>query len=94
MAFSPDGTRLVSARHDDTARVWEVATGKELLTLRGHDADVLGAVFSPDGKTIATASRDNGAAVGRRDGRRPAPYTDRSTTTGSCCRLRPDGVGS
>ena len=39
-AFSPDGTRIVTASDDKTARIWDAATGKELTVLRGHEGDV------------------------------------------------------
>ncbi|MEH2459769.1 WD40 repeat domain-containing protein, partial [Nostoc sp.] len=35
------------------------ATGKEISTLKGHSSAVWGVAFSPDGKTIASASGDN-----------------------------------
>jgi WD40 repeat protein len=36
-AFSPDGARIVSASDDKTARIWDAASGKEIVILRGHD---------------------------------------------------------
>ncbi len=57
VAFSPDGARLVSASDDYTARVWEVASGAELLSLE-HPNYVYSAVFSPDGSLIATGGAD------------------------------------
>ena len=32
-AFSPDGSRIVTASSDNTARIWDAATGKELAIL-------------------------------------------------------------
>jgi hypothetical protein len=58
IAFSPDGTRLATASWDGTAKVWEVASGRELRTLSGHTAAVEGIAFSPDGTRLATASAD------------------------------------
>lgn len=59
LRFSRDGTRLVSAcaqncRQDYRARVWDVASGKELLQYEGHDNVVASASISPDGKLVAT----------------------------------------
>src|SRR5436309_3329723 len=36
-----------------------VAADKELATLKGHTGPVYGVAFSPDGKTLASASGDN-----------------------------------
>jgi hypothetical protein len=62
-SFSPDGSRIVTASWDKTARVWDAATGKEIAILRGHDEQVDSAAFSPDGSRIVTASRDKTARI-------------------------------
>jgi hypothetical protein len=70
-AFSPDGTRILSASADRTARLWNAATGAETAVLRGHEEFVSSASFSPDGTRIVTASWDNTARLwGRPMGRR------------------------
>jgi WD40 repeat protein/energy-coupling factor transporter ATP-binding protein EcfA2 len=61
--FSPDGTLIVTATKGNTARVWDVATEKEIAVLRGHEGEVNSAVFSPDGARIVTASSDKTARV-------------------------------
>ena len=62
-AFSPDGSRIVTASDDNTARIWDAATGKEIAVLRGHDGSVNSAAFSPDGSRIVTASEDKTARI-------------------------------
>lgn len=63
VAFSPDGRRVLSGADDRTARVWDVATGQELLCLRGHHSQVSSVAFSPDGKWILTGSWDETVRV-------------------------------
>jgi WD40 repeat protein/transcriptional regulator with XRE-family HTH domain len=61
--FSPDGKQVATASQDKTAKIWDAATGKLLITLRGHRESVNGIVYSPDGKRIATTSDDHTAKV-------------------------------
>src|SRR5262245_10596491 len=46
VALSPDGTKVVTASNDGTAKVWDLA-GKELLTLKGHTGPVAAVAYSP-----------------------------------------------
>jgi len=62
-AFSPDGTRIVTASWDNTARLWDAASGREIAALKGHEGPVHSAAFSPDGTRIVTASDDRTARV-------------------------------
>jgi WD40 repeat protein len=39
-------------------KLWDVATGAEIATLKGHTGPVADVVFSPDGARIASASHD------------------------------------
>ena len=55
LALSPDGKTLISGGFDNTARIWDLATGKLLSTLN-HDDPVLSVAISPDGKSVATAA--------------------------------------
>jgi len=58
VAFSPDGKTLASAADDKTVKLWDVATGKEQATLKGHTDWVWSLAYSPDGKTLASVSKD------------------------------------
>ncbi len=49
---------MVTASYDKTVRVWDAATGHELLRLVGHTDAVNGAAFSPDGQRVASVARD------------------------------------
>ncbi len=63
IAYSPDGTRIVTASADRTARIWDAKTGAQLAVLRGHDGTVRTAAYSPDGARIVTASEDKTARI-------------------------------
>ena len=62
-AYNNDGTKLVTAAEDNTARVWDARTGVVMLVLNGHTDVVDSAVFSPDGERVLTASHDRTARV-------------------------------
>jgi WD40 repeat protein len=61
-AFSPDGQR-VAAGVWDTGLVWDVSSGKELLSLKGHSLHISSVAFSPDGQRIVTGGGDKKAMV-------------------------------
>ncbi len=57
-SFSSDSKKVAVGYADDTAKIWDISTGKILRTLRGPMKDVTGVAFSPDGKYIATTALD------------------------------------
>ncbi len=72
VAFSPDGKMIATAGgrrggigedSDNTIRLWNVSTGKEIRRLEGHTGYLTGLDFSPDGKTIVSASADTSARL-------------------------------
>jgi len=52
--------RIVTTSNDRTVKLWDVATGETVLTLRGHTGQVLGVACRPDGTQFATTASDDG----------------------------------
>jgi WD40 repeat protein len=61
VAFSPDGRWLLSGCDDGHVRVWEVATGAEVLRRTGHEGGVLDVAIGPDGRTALSSGNDGQA---------------------------------
>jgi WD40 repeat protein len=58
IAFSPDGSRIVSAGWRGTVLIWNTSTGEQEGELDGHTAWVMSVAFSPDGSRIVSGSKD------------------------------------
>lgn len=66
LAFSPCGRYLASGASwhrgmgikQVAIRLWDVASGENLVTFRGHPTDVQALAFSPDGELLASGSYD------------------------------------
>ena len=66
IAFAPDGRRVATAGDDGTVRIWDVATGETLMTLKGHTGRVTCVGFSADNAYLASAARTPQFAFGVR----------------------------
>ena len=62
-AFNTDGSHVVTASFDKTARVWNLGNGSPQLILSGHADAVNSAAFSPDGSRVVTSSEDKTARI-------------------------------
>ena len=92
LAFSPDGSRLVSVSEDQLARIWDPATGVLIATCHGHESKVLHVAFRPDGARLVTTSADG--TVRQWDsitGREVQPAYDRHVGPVAVAAYSPDG---
>jgi WD40 repeat protein len=78
LTFSPDGRTIVSASSDQSLKLWDLpvdvstdcqqlicpaAAPTPRLTLKGHTNWVWGVAYSPDGRTVASASADKSVKI-------------------------------
>jgi choice-of-anchor C domain-containing protein len=59
LTVSPDGRQLLTASWDKTLRLWDVASGRELLRWEGHSERVHSAAFLPDGSRALSCGNDD-----------------------------------
>ncbi len=63
LALSHDGKTILTGSRDNTARLWDVATGRSIGQPLVHQDGVTAVAFSPDGKTVLTGSFDGMARL-------------------------------
>jgi WD40 repeat protein len=91
IAFSVDGKYLISGSSDNTLKVWDWQTGKEVRTIKGHSGSVYAIAFSVDGKYLISGSFDTTLKVWDwQTGEVIASFTGESTI--NCCAVAGDGI--
>ena len=63
MAFDPNGYLLATGSMDGTAKIWDVESGQEIYTLKGHTAEIISLQFNSDGDSVLTGSFDETAKI-------------------------------
>ena len=82
---------MISGSRDDTIKIWDLGTGQEKFTLKGHRGWVTAIALTPDGKTVISGSRDDTIKIWDLvTGEEIATFTGESPI--KCCAVAPDGV--
>jgi WD40 repeat protein len=63
VAFSSDGSQIISGSDDNTVRVWDAVSGEAKHTLSGHTSLITSVAFSPEGSQIISSSDDDTVRV-------------------------------
>jgi WD40 repeat protein len=58
LAVTRDGRRAMSASHDGTCRLWDIATGREIGRVGEHSTAIRSADLAADDRTVATVAGD------------------------------------
>ncbi|MGD9980082.1 MAG: TIR domain-containing protein [Hyphomonadaceae bacterium] len=62
LTFSPNGQFLVTTSQDNKARIWDIAGGREFLSLRWQGERFYNIAFSPNGAHVVTGSSEDDVA--------------------------------
>ena len=63
LVFAPDGKTLATTDRKGALYLWETATGKQVLSMKGHEKQVHHVAFAPNGRRLVTSSEDSTARV-------------------------------
>ncbi|KAI1782619.1 WD40-repeat-containing domain protein [Ganoderma leucocontextum] len=94
-SFDPESRRIVTVHRgrssEDVIRIWDVATGAALVALAGRTVLVMDVSFSPDGRSILSASCDGFAKIWDAEHGRETASLGRGELAIMNARFSPDG---
>ncbi|KAH8825958.1 hypothetical protein DL96DRAFT_1466365, partial [Flagelloscypha sp. PMI_526] len=93
VAFSPDSKHIVSGSWDNSARVWDAESGKQLCLLDGHESLVISVAFSPDSKYVVSGSDDNTVRIWDAESGKQLRNLDGHVHAVTSVAFSPDGKG-
>jgi len=93
LAFNPDESQLAGATADGLVRVYDAATLEPVATLVGHEGEVLGVAFMPNGSGVVSTGRDGSMRIWRTGDIRSMPMVLRGHT-GTIMPLAIAGAGA
>jgi hypothetical protein len=82
---------VVSASFDQTVKVWDLESGRELATLQGHAAWVAACAVTPDGRHVVSASYDQTVKVWDLESGRELATLQGHASEVNACAVTPDG---
>ena len=89
VAWSPDGRWIASGSGDNTAKIWDVASGTMVLGPFAHSHEVTSIAWHPEGQTLATFIYEWGLSRRQRYGiASAASFSSSSASAGRCSRTR------
>ncbi|KAI1782326.1 WD40-repeat-containing domain protein [Ganoderma leucocontextum] len=94
-SFDPESRRIVTVHRgrssEDVIRIWDVATGAALVALAGRTVLVMDVSFSPDGRSVLSASCDGFAKIWDAEHGRETASLERGELAIMKARFSPDG---
>jgi WD40 repeat protein len=87
----PARERVATGCYGGTVRLWDASRGAILNDVRGNDGQITALAFSPDGKTLLTASADGTARFQDAESGRQLGPVLRHTKAVNCVAFHPNG---